>query len=139
MKTLFLLRGLPGAGKTSAAKALSGNMDNSSIHAADDYFYENGPNPSKYDFDGSKLGIAHKTCVSRVKKDMEDGVEKIFVTNTFTKEKDMKVYMKMAEEHGYITISMIIENRHGHESVHGVPTETLDRFEKELMNNIKLK
>lgn len=136
-KQLILLRGLPGAGKTSLAEFITEGI-NSTIRAADDYFYENGPTDG-YDFDPTKLGVAHKECVNRVKDDMKEGVDMIVVTNTFTKAKDMKKYIELADKFDYRFSSIIVENRHGNKSVHGVPDSTMDKMEKELLNNLKFK
>lgn len=67
---------------------------------------------------------------------MDSGADYIFVSNTFTTEKEMKPYLKMAEESGYHVVSLIVENRHGNKSVHNVPEETMtkmrDRFSFKL-------
>lgn len=63
---------------------------------------------------------------------MRKEVEKIFVTNTFTTDKELAPYLEMAEKYGYQVVSAIIENRHGHNSVHNVPDDSVnamrDRF-----------
>lgn len=136
-KQLILCRHLPGAGSTTFATNITKDR-NATVRAADDYFYENGPTDG-YDFDPTKLGAAHKQCVDRVASDMENGVDLIVVTNTFTKAKDMKKYITLAEENGYSVTSIIIENRHDNKSVHGVPETTMERMEKEILNNLKLR
>lgn len=67
---------------------------------------------------------------------MEDGFEKIVVSNTFTQEWEMDAYYELAAKYGYRIHSIIVENRHGGINEHGVPEDKLqimrDRF------NIKL-
>jgi len=58
MKELFLLRGLPGAGKSTLAKSLGGKHIE-----ADMYFEYEG----KYKFDASRLKEAHDWCQNTVK------------------------------------------------------------------------
>lgn len=137
-KALFLLRGLPGNGKTTVAEMLSitGNTPYP-VYSADDYFYENGPNPGKYDFNKEKLPEAHRQCQERTESAMKSGIDKIFVTNTFTTEKEIKPYKELAEKYGYMFISLIVENRHGNKSVHNVPEETMKAMEERF--TIKLR
>jgi len=126
-KELFLLRGLPGSGKSTLAKSLDG------IHIeADQYFMEDGV----YKFDGSKIKLAHNWCRLRTEHQMEDGIEKIVVSNTFTQEWEMQSYFDMANEYGYKVFSIIVENRHGSQSVHDVPEETLIKMKNRF--DIKL-
>ena len=107
------------------------------VRSADDYFYENGPNPGKYDFNGELLGKAHGQCKFRVESDMIKGNSKVFVANTFTTEKELKPYFELAELHGYRVTSLIVENRHNSPGLHDVPKEVIvkmvDRFSIKLI------
>lgn len=127
MKTLFLLRGLPGAGKSTLADSLG--ID---YVEADMFFMQDG----EYKFDGTKIKLAHEWCQDRVRKIMEYGMS-VAVANTFTQEWEMEPYLEMAEEFGYRVNSLIVENRHGNESVHGVPAQAMDIMEKRF--EIKLR
>ena len=128
MKKLFLLRGLPGSGKTTLSEQLGG-----SHFETDKYFIDEHGN---YNFDGSKLKMAHKWCQLRVEHSMEDNIDKIVVSNTFTQEWEMDTYYELAKQYGYTVFSIIIENRHGGINQHGVPEDKLqqmeDRFEFKL-------
>lgn len=136
-KTLYLVRGLPGAGKSTFVKhlmtSLSGLAFSSRHFEADQYFYDTEGN---YNFDVEKLGAAHFQCQRKTYEAMEELINCIFVSNTFTTEKEMKPYIKMAEELGYQIVSLVVENRHGNKSVHNVPEETMtkmrDRFSLKL-------
>lgn len=121
MKELFLLRGLPGSGKSTLAKSLGGRH-----LEADMYFIRDG----EYMFDASKLKDAHSWCSTSVYGLMSNSEPKIVVSNTFTQEWEMAKYTDMAESFGYIVHSLIVENRHEGENVHGVPVEVLDKMEK---------
>ena len=132
MKELFLLRGLPGAGKSTLAKTIGG------VHIeADQYFVENG----EYKFDATKIKLAHNYCQTQTQAWMQhDGeqinVNRIVVSNTFTQEWEMDTYYKLAETYGYRVYSIIVENRHSGISEHGVPADKLEqmknRFEIKL-------
>jgi hypothetical protein len=64
---------------------------------------------------------------------MEDNIDKIVVSNTFTQEWEMDTYYELAKKYGYTVFSIIVENRHGGVNQHGVPEDKLqqmrDRFE----------
>jgi predicted kinase len=127
MNKLILVRGLPGSGKSTFAKSLGG------IHVeADQYFMQDG----EYKFDASKLKQAHNWCKLRVEHSMEDGVDKIAVSNTFTQEWEMDAYFELAEKYGYQTSCLIVENRHEGVNEHGCPDDKIEqmknRFEIKL-------
>jgi predicted kinase len=126
MKTLTLVRGLPGAGKSTFAKTLGG------IHIeADHYFMKDG----EYKFDASKLKQAHEYCRISAEGWMMEGYN-IVVSNTFTQEWEMDAYYELAGKYGYRVYSIIVENRHNGVNEHGVPTDKLEqmknRFEIKL-------
>ncbi len=128
MKTLIILRGLPGSGKSSFANYMFSN----NIFEADKYFYDEDGN---YNFDATKLHAAHKWCQSQVEDAMEYNFEsnghyfsEIVVSNTSTTEKELEPYLKLAEKYDYKVVSLIVENRHGNKSVHNVPNETMEKM-----------
>lgn len=127
MKELFLLRGLPGAGKTTLAKSIGG------MHIEADNYFMDG---DEYKFDASKLKEAHAWCQNVVKVWIINSVPKITVSNTFTQEWEMQPYYDLAEKYGYRVYSLIVENRHGGVNEHGVPEDKLvqmkNRFEISL-------
>jgi predicted kinase len=119
MKTLILIRGLPGAGKSTFAAILSPDY-----LEADQFFIEDGV----YNFNIARLGAAHLWCQNAAYNQFLDGKEIIVISNTFTTKKEMKPYIDMADEFGYRIVTLIVENRHGSQSIHNVPQETLDNM-----------
>jgi len=130
MKTLFLLRGLPGAGKTTVAELLSEN-GKWPIISADDYFSTSG----EYKWEADKISYAHTWCIALAEVAMsgvypspDPSQIKLFVHNTFTQEWEMKDYFLLAEKYGYQVVTMIVENRHGSKNIHNVPDETIEKM-----------
>lgn len=136
-KNLILLRGLPGAGKSTFANFI---WNEYAICEADKFFYDKEGN---YNFDGSKIKQAHEWCRNEVETRMKDNeanpqyYPEIVVSNTFTQEWEMEPYYELAKQYGYRVQSLIVENRHGNKSVHGVPDETLEKMESRF--EVKLK
>jgi GTPase SAR1 family protein len=137
MRELFLLRGLPGSGKTTIARSLTSGGYPNGYYEADHFFID--IETGKYKFDPLQLPLAHDTCVYRVKEHMHSLTEdaRIVVSNTFTQEWEMKPYLELAERYGFLVHTLIVENRHGGESVHDVPLEGIDRMESRFQ--IKLR
>ncbi len=137
MNILFLIRGLPGSGKSSFAQWI---WDSGVIFEADRYFYnENG----EYLFDKSKLHTAHENCQKGVEEAMQINLDtrgkyypEIVVSNTSTTEKELEPYLELAKKYDYTVVSLIVENRHGNKSVHNVPEETISKMKERF--NIKL-
>lgn len=127
MKILILVRGLPGAGKTSLAKAIS-----PCDVAADDFFDRN----TNGIFKPSLIKQAHQWCANETEFWMTQNQPKIAVHNTFTQEWEMKKYFDLADQYGYLVHSIIVENRHESKSIHSVPDNKVaqmkDRFEVNL-------
>lgn len=136
-KTLYIVRGLPGSGKSTFAKKLVG--DDFLVCEADKYFTDV---EGDYNFDITKIKDAHKWCHDRVETYMKDSLvnnqfyREIAVSNTFTQEWEMKPYYLLAEKYGYKVFCVIVENRHGGTNLHDVPEDKLEimrnRFEFKL-------
>ena len=127
-KILYIVRGIPGSGKSTFAKTLSDNH-----YEADMYFLDQ---ESNYVFDGTKVKNAHAWCLDRVKTDMAVAREKIVVSNTFTQEWEMEPYFELAKQYGYKVFSIIVENRHEGINQHGVPEDKIEQMKNRF--SIKL-
>jgi len=135
--TLFLVRGIPGSGKSTFANHI---WNEYAICEADKFFHNK--ETGEYNFDPSRLKEAHEWCRNQVETRMSDHqanpqyYPEIVVSNTFTQEWEMQSYIDLAKKYGYQVTTLIIENRHGSSNVHNVPVETLEkmrqRFEVKL-------
>jgi predicted kinase len=127
-KILYIVRGIPGSGKSTFAKTLGGQH-----YEADMYFMSVD---GEYQFDFTKIKDAHQWCQGIVKGDMILEYPKIVVSNTSTQDWEMEPYNKLAEEYGYTVFTVIVENRHGGVNQHGVPEDKIElmknRFEIKL-------
>lgn len=127
MKQLILFRGLPGSGKSSLAESLCED-----VWSTDLYFERHG----EYVFDSQKIHQAHQWCQAHVEKSMIDKSPIIGVANIFTQEWEMRAYFTLASKYEYQISTVIVENRHESENIHGVPFDKIkqmkDRFEIKL-------
>ncbi len=140
MLNLILVRGASGSGKTTfvglmqfMASAKGIEPDFIENFCADHYFYDQKGN---YNFDPSKLGMAHQKCQIKTETAMLAAIPFIFVDNTFTKKWEMQPYFDLAEKHDYKITTIVVENRHESCSIHNVPeialTRQKERFEIKL-------
>jgi predicted kinase len=125
IKHLILFRGLPGSGKSSLASALCNK-----VYSADMYFETMTDSGDMiYNFDATKLRDAHSWCRRLTEAGMYGGANIIGVANTFTQEWEMAEYFVLAEKYGYRISTVICENRHNSENIHGVSSEVIDKME----------
>jgi len=135
-KNLWLIRGIPGSGKTTSAETLAKDLG-APVYSADQFFEKTREDGTvEYKFNPKQLGLAHGRCQKKTREAMEKETPHIFVANTFTRDSELSDYYKLAEAHGYTVFSLIVENRHGGTNVHNVPAESLtamrDRFSIKL-------
>ena len=152
MRTLILIRGLPGSGKTTLAKSLADKWIE-----ADQFFMDGYGN---YNFDSEKLSEAHRDCQERTRAFMEpSGVvvsspqpfkgmyeyKTIAVSNTFAQRWHMEPYIRMAEELGYrLTVISLFDNGLTDEelverTIHAVPIEAIADMRKRFEHDWKKK
>jgi predicted kinase len=109
-KILYLLRGVPGSGKSTFSKTIlaGSGIDTSDdtivkqhVLSTDDFFIgEDG----KYNFNPKKLGFNHQQNQERAEKQMRIGVTPLFIDNTNIAAWEMKPYVVLADRYGYKVI-----------------------------------
>ena len=132
MKTVTILRGVPGCGKSSFAEYISD--EKTEIICADDYFMVDG----EYKYDKNHIKDAHSWCHSRFLECLKIEVQNIIIANTSTSEWEFKNYKELAEKNDYRVFVVIVENRHNGKNTHGCPEESVKVMENRLRNSIKL-
>ena len=112
MKTFYIIRGCSGSGKTTFAKTLFDALPNS-------YW-------------------AHHETAQMLEAAFFVGYDNIILSDTSAKVKFFNGYLEKAKEHGYKIVSLVVENRHGNESIHGVDERTLELQRQRVLGCIKL-
>lgn len=95
--TIYILRGLPGAGKGVLCDAISKAALNSGhafvVCSADDFFMRDG----QYKFQASSLSRAHNACMNTFLRALSDRVHTIIVDNTSTQRWEYESYKLAAQ------------------------------------------
>ena len=132
-KTLIILRGVSGAGKSTFCDLIQGPKV---VCCADDFFVDDKGN---YNWNGALIGRAHESCRHKFDWALKDDVvDNIIIANTNTKPSDWKYYEDKAREAGLRVIFIVLENRCGSVNIHNVPEETLKRQADTIRQNLKL-
>lgn len=138
MRKVYIMRGIPGAGKSTF---LAGCRTNA-IVSADHYFDgENG-----YRFDPSKLADAHQACFRNFLVFLQEGIDSndpdflIAVDNTNISAIEIAPYYLAAESHGYDVEIVNIDcplDRAIARNIHGVPREVIMRMYQRMLDERK--
>lgn len=126
--TLYLIRGLPGSGKSTYAQSLAKSHDCFHVEA-DMYFCRDGI----YRFDGSRIRLAHQWCQDMAQIAMEKGKD-VVVSNTFTQRRELQPYLDLAKATGHTIKIVNMDTSYG--NIHNVPVETLEKM-KDRWENIE--
>ena len=116
------MRGLPGSGKSTEARAIAiaaieTCAQEVAICSTDSFFMVNG----EYQFDPDKLGDYHGANQHKVGRHMYMKTDVIIVDNTNTTRKEMKPYTDLAAAHGYEVTEVLV----GREFLFGAPHPAL--------------
>jgi len=130
MSFLYIIRGLPGSGKTTLARKLAERY-RCNFYEADQYFEVDG----EYKFDVSKLNAAHRQCFTQTMADLAEGKDAI-VSNTFTTLKEMRDYIECAMADDHLVHVIHCDREYG--SIHNVPQKSIDRMKNRWLDNREL-
>lgn len=131
-KQVVILRGLPGAGKSTFAKLLAGDRGKDIICEADDYHYIDGV----YTFVRDNLNKAHTECYNKFEKLINNNEPLVIQSNTNTLLREFIRYKEYAETHGYKVTVLTVENYHGNKNIHNTPTDVITRMKDRFIVNL---
>lgn len=128
MRKLIIIRGWPGAGKTTLATQLIRAGRALGFVEADHYFIR--PD-GIYDFNPRLLPYAHRWRFDQVERllySLNDGA--VIVSNTFTRRWEMEGYVKLARQ---AEAELVVYRCTGNfDNVHDVPPETVQRMRESM-------
>jgi len=133
MKTVYIISGVPGCGKSTIAKQIAG--ETGVVCEADAFHYTKD---GVYDWKPENVKSSHEKCFLKFKNAIDDGVEIVINSNTNTTVKEWANYNDYAIENGYTVFKMIVENFHNNDSIHSVPQETRNAMADRIRNSMKL-
>ena len=110
MPTLTLVRGLPGSGKTTIARAMGIPHFEADMWMVD----SNG----RYSFDPANLKYAHSQCLASACDALSRGYNCV-VSNTFTQRWEMQPYYNL----GFPVVEVVATGEY--RNVHGVPDDKI--------------
>jgi predicted kinase len=94
-KILTILRGLPGSGKSTAIRRLTGHPV---VFSADHFFLTKD---GTYNFDPARIGEAQTACQQACLRAMTRGEPHVVVDNTNTRKWEYSLYQAMSDIFGY--------------------------------------
>lgn len=120
---LFIIRGLPGSGKSTMAKNIMKYVEKCEHYEADMFFEKDG----KYNYDRTKIGEAHAWCQNETKKALLNG-KNVIVSNTFTTLKEMEPYISFCKKHSIRFEVYRMTKNFG--NIHNVPEDVIEKMNK---------
>jgi tRNA uridine 5-carbamoylmethylation protein Kti12 len=141
MTKLYIIRGLPGSGKSTYARQFIRSQEDAAIqnfikevdmtfddipgflHIEADMFFETDTN---YNFDTRLLRTAHQWCYANAVKHLRNGFN-VVVSNTFTTMKEMAKYLEINDFVDDVAIE-VIEIKTQFKSVHNIPDEKFQQM-----------
>ena len=99
-KVMFIIRGLPGSGKTHLANEICKIFTDSVLCSADNF----RPPDVTYPYPKDILASSHRHCQNAVEKSAKDGVAVIVVDNSNLRLWEVNPYLSIALEHDYTEV-----------------------------------
>lgn len=99
-KIVYLMRGLPGCGKSHMANRLAGT--DGAVLETDEYFYTQvGDNAQSYDFDKELLPAAREWILKRFRDALENGISPIIIDRGNGLNPETREFAVLSIEFGY--------------------------------------
>lgn len=122
-RTLWLIRGASGAGKTHLATILESSLISSIAISADDFRQDQY---GRYVYDPAQNATVHLRCFHQVDELMRSkNYEHVIVHNTFTRRWELDQYYELAERLDWRVSEIVCNNRFP--NVHAVPDEQINK------------
>jgi hypothetical protein len=120
--TLYIIRGLPGSGKsTEAQRLLNTDPENFRWFEADMFFVDSIT--GEYKFDASFLKHAHEWCLFITEVALKQKFN-VIVSNTFSTKREFRPYADLASK---LKVPIDIRQMNGnYGSIHNVPEKTIE-------------
>jgi predicted kinase len=123
-QTLYLIRGLPGSGKSSLMETFLTNEVVDEFYEADQFIDDiNG----ELLYTSASITEAHRLCYQKT-LDSLLRYENVGVSNTFVEDWELEPYLNLAKSINIKVVSIVVENRHEGVNTHQVPETTLNEM-----------
>lgn len=133
---LYIMRGVPGSGKTTQVAALLHylrSVGQTAVVCSADHLFIN--NNGEYRFDAHYLAWAHNQCQQRFVNAVKYRTKYVVVDNTNLNLRDLEDYVNVAIEHGYLITLVHVQvcdaDATFNRQLHGVPR---DRWNQMLVD-----
>lgn len=109
MRTLYIMQGIPGSGKSTIAKMICEfNEDRCVIVSTDNFWYEQvGTDQTRYDYDSTRLAEAHAWAQNLCKNYMEMCIPTIIIDNTNIEQRSANSYLELAKKHPLYNVKVV--------------------------------
>lgn len=123
MPNLFVLRGIPGSGKSTYAKSQEGAV----ICSADDFFIQ--PDGT-YAYDKAKIQLAHDFCFKKCHDALHAGEQTVIIDNMNASAWEISPYVMLGRNFGY-TVEILNfpcdNDTAATRNIHNVPIKDIER------------
>ena len=124
MAHLYIIRGVPGSGKTTLAGKMAEFGMIQDYFEADMWMIDNN---GDYCFNPRKLSDCHDECFLAAFKSLHDGND-VAVSNTFTRKWEMQKYIDRAKVDGHYVTVIVCQG--DFQNTHGVPDEKVSEMRR---------
>lgn len=136
MANIYIMRGLPGAGKSTWVRR---NYPQAHVCSADSFFLDE---EGVYRFDAALISDAHASCLrgfaeilAAIAKDSISSPEVVIVDNTAIRAWEISPYYNLSQAYGHnariIHVKCDAKTAHSR-NIHGVPLERVEKMDDSL-------